>query len=304
MIKWQTTGVGSVPFKDSSEAIEYIFSSYSIPFYPQLVKNDRYAASSLPQGLQEVVPSPILQLFLEKSDCIKDHVQLDVRWKQEILPHLETLPGITEFTRRLSKFTGTFYKVQFLAPNTANYILETIYGQQLYPALRSTIEKNISLMIEEFLKKFSNANMQSILILDDPLGPNINLLKNFTLPNSLVGIHCCANFSLADIVSSLIKKYLSFDVSLMRPYASEFESINFLARHGGVILGIVDTKLKDINEKDSENAFETIAKNVSFDDERSNLMPAILSGGCGTGMHSIAYEKNLSKLLGELRCRS
>jgi hypothetical protein len=304
MIDWQTTGVGSVPFQDSSEAIEYIFSSYSIPFYPQLVKNDRYVASPLPQGLQEVVPAPILKLFLEKSACLNDDAQLDVRWKQEVVPHLETLPGIKEFARRLHEFEDKFYKVQFLGPATATHLLETLYGQQLSPGIRFTIEENIFILVTKVLKAFRNAHLQPIVIWDDPMGPTPSVLDKFSFLESLIGLHCCGIFSIADVAPRLRKRYLSFDLSQIKPSTSEYEAINFLSRHGGVILGIVDTRLKEINEKDSENNFKALVENVSFDVKGSNFMPSILSGGCGTGMHSIAFEKKLSKLLNEIRHRS
>ncbi len=301
MSTWQTTGIGSLPFQSSSEAVEYVFKSYTIPFFPQLIKNERYAKSNLPPMLLEAVPQAILTLFSDKSSALDKADQLQAMWDKEILAHVESLPGLTEFARTISGYKGNYYKLQLIGPQTAIQLLETLCGRTLNSALKKIVRSGLSDLMRQVLDRCNVTSKQAIIMSDEPLVSAFNLKNHQQADGVIHGTHCCAHLSLSKQLNYFKNKYLSFDLTEISSTPDVFEAISLLQKTGGVMLGIADTKQKILNASQSRDLWQQLNQNLSVDETRLHSMPLILTGGCGTGMQSIAFEKQLSALLNELK---
>ena len=300
MTIWQTSGVGSLPFVDSAEAIEYVCSTYTIPFYPQLVKHERFSKSSLPQMLQEAVPLPILNQFSSKSGLIKTPAQLSAMWEMEIPQHIASLPGSRDFVEALSKSGSSFFKLQLIGTKTAIHLLETLCEQKLDNNIKDVITANLKKYAELFLSQCHSRNKKPILIIDEPFGPDADILNTFKIENTIGGMHCCGTFALTNHVQQFKHAYLSFDINQHALSHSFFKTIEKLLGLGGVMLGIVDTTKKDIDIAACKRVWEQLNHQISFNTLSTDALPPIITGGCGTGMQSSAFEKQLSTLLNDL----
>ncbi len=301
MSNWQTTGVGSLPFQSSSEAVEYVFASYTIPFFPQLIKNERYTKSILPPMLLEAVPQTIITLFSDKSSVLDKTDKLQAIWDKEILAHVESLPGLAEFARTLSGYNGMFFKLQLVGPQTAVQLLGTLCGRPLNSALKRIVTNGLSALMRQVLDRCHVTGKQAIVISDEPLASDFNLKIGRQLDGAIHGTHCCASISLSSQINYFKNKYLSFDLTDFSSPNDVFESISLLQKIGGVMVGVADTKQKILNARQSTELWQQLNRNFSVDETRLHAMPLILTGGCGTGMQSIAFEKQLSALLNELK---
>jgi len=300
MTTWHTTGVGSLPFQSSSDAIGYIFKSYTIPFYPQLVKNERYLKNSLPQMLQEAVPAYVLTLFLEKSKAIETPSELNKIWKNELPRHLESLPAINEFADALSKFQGKFYKIQVLGPCSAIQLLETVSGLKLQDSIKSIVHAQLQQLASMMIDKCKSSSKQAIFIFDEPFGLNVDVINSLEVGGSLVGVHSCKGFPQINQVNLLKSKYISFDLNQVGCSKSLYQVINQIILNGGMMLGLVDTTQDTVNALNSFQAWQQVKQNILIEAYSKISMPPILTAACGTGSKSINFEKQLSVLLRKL----
>jgi hypothetical protein len=301
MNNWQTTGVGSLPFVDSAEAIQYVSSAYTIPFYPQLVQHERFSKNPLPQMLQEAVPSAVLNLFADKSATIKTPAHLATLWDNEIPAHIAELPAIQEFSKTLSGLKGRFFKLQLIGPKTTIYFLEKLYGQKIDRDVQKVITEGLQKYGERLRKQCSPGNKKALMIIDEPFSPDVQNLNTFQFENTVLGIHCCGKFALGNIVDSFNKAYLSFDINQHSINQNLFTNIAKLRNNGGLMLGIVDTTKKSVDAQTCKKILDNLSHHVQVDSSNATIFPSILTGGCGTGTQSIAFEKQLSGVLKELK---
>ncbi len=153
-----TTGVGSVPFLDLSEAIRYSFL-HTIPFLPQMPK------------LGEDMILPLIS-----------HEKLD-----------KNCPCLRAFQERLEKENKTFFKIQLASPDT----VETYSKNFSFNFYQKKVDELLSIFTkisDEFIfifdaPLFSKNHKKTLLEVS-------RIKKKFS--NILIGIHCCGfkeNFS-------------------------------------------------------------------------------------------------------------
>jgi hypothetical protein len=296
----QTTGIGSLPFIDSSEAIQYVASSYTIPFYPQLVKHERYTASTVPQMLQEAVPHSILKLFSSNATTLKASKELASIWQKEIPQHLAGLPGIQEFSSVLSHSKSSFFKIQLIGPKTAIHLLEKLCGQKLEEETKNVIAISLKTYGEQLRSYCHSEKKIAILMIDDPLGPDTQCLSLFGIENTIIGIHCCGKFDLIGLIDQIDTNYLSFDLNQHIVNQKFFSNISKLQERSGLMLGIVDTTKQTIDRKRCKILSKQLTEQLKETTPQTQQLPIIFTGGCGTGTQSIDFERQLSALLKEL----
>jgi hypothetical protein len=300
MNNWHTTGVGSLPFVDSSEAVHYAASSYTIPFYPQLVQHERYIASTLPQMLQEAVPIYILNLFANKSTILKSPMLLANIWEKEIPLHLAGLPGILEFSSAISNCKSQFFKIQLIGAKTATYLLEKLFGHNFDSALKDVIAISLKKYGEQLRSYCRSENKKAILMIDEPLSPNIQYLSSFSHENTVPGIHCCGKFDLSSIKDPMDAIYLSFDLNQHVINEAFLTKISKLKDRSGLMLGLIDTTKQTIDRNLCKTLIKQVAEQPNQSTSETQQLPVILTGGCGTGTQSIAFERGLAAVLKEL----
>lgn len=301
IIKPETTGVGSLPFTDFQDAMDHVFSSYSIPFYPQLPKHPLFKNSPAAQMLQEVVPANILAKIVGNPKPDLGNIEND--WNTD----LTQFPGIDLFKKFLKNSGSRLFKLQLAGPGTALAALEFYTGRTFETGFVSLLRKKIVAQAKHLINYLRIKDQTCIFLWDELLvhpGLESSLADLFQIeaPGAVItGVHNCASLKLEVFVAHSDHRYLSADFSrfsLEEP--ANVQALRKIVGLGGLIAGIVDTQKTSIEKSPVMGLWQKLANEL---DNTANHpeMPLMLSGGCGTGLHSVDYEISLAKLLSEIK---
>ena len=220
---WRTTGIGSLPFLDEKEALEYSFA-HSIPFLPQLPRlhpSEEMIHQSL-QGfpaydlliLTESPPSRLSTLNAHTAGFIPSSFSsLSVCWEG--------------YLKRLLRVRPPQAKLQLAGPVTCLEVLKHRYRQELTPEwihscaewlkqralhgceqVKKTGSKPLFVWDEPclFLKPTHRESLPQVLVLKE-------LMDELQSQDIDVGIHCCGEIHWPTLLS-LGARWISFDLEL------------------------------------------------------------------------------------------
>lgn len=327
MIKpFSTTGIGSMPHRESFEACELIISSFDIPFWPQLPK---YSSKELmiPQfseGFLGIVVEGD-KFYLKKDE------ELITEWLINYSEHTESpiskefASGIYKMREILRTKKVEIFKGQITGPLTFSLSLKDEEGKPVYfdETLRELILMHLKAKANwqfNFLKTFSE---NVIIFIDEPilqtLGTSayisveqaeaIRLIEELAsyIKNlgTKVGLHCCGRADWREILNLSID-ILSFDAyfffDFFKIYKEEIN--NFLTKDRYIAWGFVPTT-DDLRELNDEKIITTallkieeIGKEIPLIYQKSLLTPS-----CGMGSLDEKDSLRVCSILKSLKSR-
>jgi hypothetical protein len=326
------TGIGSVPFEDSSLAVEKVLSYFSeIPFWPQLPKRSFY--ENMYVQFSEGMPSCRIEPQSERiyfdlsGDWMSDVEEVILRKEERDVDFFQISPsyaeGFYKILEEISPLKPSFFKCHVTGPisfgltvtdeNKRPILYHEVFSEILPEILNLKALWQIR-KVKEFLP-----DAEVVVFFDEPylsvFGSSyvslsrekvVNSLKAATkeLP-ALVGVHCCGNTDWSLLFDSELKiisfdAYEYFDRFLL--YSSELK--DFLERGGILAWGIVPTVTPHPEEVKKESLFTLRKKFESFLDELEKkglernvvLERSLITPNCGTG----AMEPDLAELVFKL----
>jgi methionine synthase II (cobalamin-independent) len=326
---FSTTGIGSLPHKNSVEACNLIFKTFDIPFWPQLPMLN-FKESMLIQ-YSEGMPFLKIDTNTKTAWIIRDGSDELERFYESYTEN--TKISISEdFAKGLHTFLklirGRRFKIlkgHVTGPLTFTLGIKDNFGRYIYfdEELRE-----ISLMLLkakvrwqiDLLKQYSD---YAIIFIDEPVLSSIGsssylgvsneevlrLLKELinTIDNAgaISGIHCCGRADWQQIMKSGVK-IVSFDAfEYFKTFIIYHEEIkDFLKKGGYLALGIVPTS-DAISFVDEQYIFNLMSEELKeftryglTEFIRSRI---ILTPSCGTGSRSIEETTKIFQLLIRLK---
>jgi len=229
-----TTGIGSLPFSDIDEAIDYSFK-HEIPYLPQLPK-------LCPSEF--MIHKTLGNLVDQRDQKSSSHSNI-----------AELIEG--KFLQRLQSSPVETVKLQFCGPITAIAYLEN-QGEVIDASLLTKVEKCIVESVHQLTGKLSSTGVSSIVFLDEP-GVNrvthifkeygINLWDGLSRVLAAIrgsgvktGVHCCCECDWGSLLDRRMD-YLSFDMglSIQSLFSSRRQLHGHLKRGGQLSLGVIPT---------------------------------------------------------------
>ncbi len=306
------TGIGSLPFRSIDEAVSYVFSSYEIPFVPQLP--GFYLEEQMIYQFLEDFPG-----FSWKKDKKTGFIDLK-KVDGKIVPHsfsfrfFKTLPLFLKTLEE--KKTLKCIKCQIAAPFTiASQVLcsdgKSVWEhKELYPIFIDFYSKKTKALLSLFPK-----DIELIFFFDEPCLwektiqfalPDIELLishlkKSFSGRQIEYGLHSCNRWT-----PSLFEKcfkspldMLSFDFEMLKSSCDSrtMDALISYVKRGWILWGLQKTDiLSDISYL---NKFLDFFKKKEL--KKENIIDivshSLLSPTCGTAGWSIKEELTCSTWL-------
>lgn len=296
----KTTGIGSLPLKDASDALGIIFNGIDIPFWPQLPKKD-FREQMIPQFSEGM---PCIRL-----DHEKERIWVDVREERatEIYKFydafLEGNPdkflisedysfGFHEFLKALTRLqtpdsrlrTYKYIKGQITGPITFSLGLADQDRRPIYydEELRDIVIKLITMKALYQIKELEGFSAEVIIFIDEPILSAIGssaylgierrdvekalneVIDVIHSKGALSGIHCCGNTDWSFVASTGID-ILSFDAyhffNSLTLYPEEIKG--FIGRGGNLAWGIIPTG-EDIHHETERGLIERLRSNFGI----------------------------------------
>ncbi len=332
-LKGLATGIGSLPHKDATSALDLIFKyTPKAPFWPQLPKRDirEGMVAQFSEGL------PCIKI---KSNGLVFDAQNKERELENFYEHLiandvdyfkishDFAQGLHAFYQRLEKRIlkeVEFIKCQITGPFTFAASINDNQGVALLhnSVFMQAILKGLAMKALWQIKIFEKFDKRIVLFLDEPyLGcfgsayTPINredVLRGLTefsnainSEDVLIGVHCCGNTDWSIFTDIPNIKIISFDAfEFMDRFILYAESLKGLVRRGGIVCwGIVPTQLFSGEEtvellirKIREGINILVKKGIPEDLLINNL---IISPSCGLGTFSPEKADKVFNLLAE-----
>lgn len=317
-----TTGVGSLPFKDRDEALEYVFSNYSLPFLPEL-PHDRASktlneSSGIPPMIERVLPIG-LKNSIENHQLRKEMVDWESYGNsaaqcQEIFQDPHNWGCLAPFLKRARDADKV--KLQVAGPVTLGLYLQTAGG------IDPEVAEKFSWLWVETLSRALIAHITPQLtggihlFWDEPglsakQGPAVRekyrtLQKSLGSPKVKLGIHCCGPLGVKDLSGWFGAGTVGVDAGI---YGSDLRRLGEeCAEHtrggGSVAIGLVDTGSEQL---DLEGAIARgrqcllAVREGSLGWEGGEM---ILTGACGTAGRSLVFEELTAQVLGTIKALS
>jgi methionine synthase II (cobalamin-independent) len=294
-----TTGIGSLPFQEPDEAIELVFESCDVPYWPQLKGESMYDQFSFPLPREE----ELIQFY---EDLIHE------REERFVYPR-ELFRGLY----RLAEWVGSkrldIVKGQITGPITLGYYLKDVGGKALIldEKWREIIVKAITAEAkwqEKFLRSFAN---EVVIFLDEPLlaisgtpqfslapGECDSLLEEvFSGMGCVRGIHCCGNTDWERILSLPIQ-IVSFDAyNYGRNFVAYRKEIGDFVDRGGTVAWGITPSTQDIEDEDVSSLCTKLLGIVGGLDI---LESSMITPSCGLSSLSPVQATTASKMTREL----
>lgn len=287
-----STGIGSLPFDDPEVAVAHVFAHYSLPFLPQLPRC--LAVGDMAAMLAEAL-TPELLMALKNKD--RQHFASTLTQVATNADQAKALiarwPGATaSFKRAAAK--APRLKMQLIGPASFITLCDMHLGAGAVP-IEATCTW-LSLLQKTALEQLAKACEEIVWLWDDALLalPAHAITRALWFqrsppPQVREGFHCCAPIPLATLVDKLPVQLLAIDLNVV---TTSPQDVQALAQRGGqLIAGIVDTRLTKV---DQIGAFRLLA-------ELPRSAVLAVSGGCGTGLHAVGFEKEVAALLSSMR---
>jgi hypothetical protein len=324
-----TTGIGSLPHKDSGEACRLVLESFDIPFWPQLPQLS-FHEFMIPQ-YAEGIPSLRIDEQKEKIWIAKDDPAALTKFYESYaedlaIPITENFAmGLSAFLKKIQGKHFRFLKGHVTGPLTFTLGLKdnggrlVFFDEEFREISLLVLKAKIKWQIE-LLKPFSE---NIIVFIDEPVlstlgtssylgvdsGEALRLLRETSdaIKNAggIPGIHCCSKADWPLVINSDVR-IISFDaydyIESISLYPAEFTA--FLKRGGYLAWGIVPTT-DAIREETSisvkkhfDKGMELLSKSVP---PTLLLSQILLTPSCGTGSRNIEETEKVFQVLGELK---
>lgn len=331
----QTTGIGSLPFSDPGEAVDFVLNAeLSIPFWPQLPQRD-FRELMIPQ-YSEGLPCLLVDASAKKLSCsAEDRAEQLERFYEEFLADdperfsisEEYAAGFYAFGEAAGarKFQGM--KVQTTGPITFTQGIKDSGDTPIYndPDLRDAAVKLLVRKTQWQARRLGRLSEGPLIaFLDEPVlsayGSSAYVgimeadvhsilaepLEAITAEGGRSAIHVCGNSDWGVVIRSGID-ILNFDAYefgySIALYAEDVKSL--LDRGGNIAWGIVPTS-EAVRGETASSLAKRLAESFkllkqkgfseSFLEERSLLTPS-----CGAGSLSADDTRRVFDLLHELR---
>jgi len=327
---FMTTGIGSLPYTDPKEAVDFVLAHVDVPFWPQLPRRgfleNMYAQFSEMMPCAAVNSAAGTMWMDTKADNAAAMVSVLNAYMEgssarfQISPdHAASLPEFLGRRHSLSRFP--FIKGQVTGP--ISFGLQ-VCDQGKRPVLYDDMAfdaavKTLALKAKWQAEKLAGANRNAILFVDEPFLSAMGsayvhvesarvvecLDEVFSLIPCLKAVHCCGNTdwplimrTRADIIS--LDAYNYGESFIL--YAKEIKA--FLERGGIISWGIIPASKDALKESAASLSSRLDAlmrklssKGISMETirERSMLTPS-----CGTGSLDVATSERIFELLGEV----
>lgn len=323
-----TTGIGSLPHHDPSEAVSLILKGFDIPFWPQLPRR------SVLEGMIAQFTEGMPQIRILEDDSVIANRDSEEELQRFYESYTDTTSlaisedyamGLHEFLRQTRKKRFPFLKGQVTGPITFTLGIRTAEGTPIYfdEELRE-----ISLMVLKAKARWQIQAMkpqsdQVLIFIDEPILSVIGgsaylsinpeevkrLLKemvhSISLAGAIPGIHCCGRADWQLVCKSGVK-LLSFDSYEHFPsiLASAEVLKEFLKNGGYLVWGAIPTTetilIEDMNSilKKFRDSVESLAGFIPEDMIKKQML---LSPSCGMGSRSIEEAHRIIQFLIRLK---
>lgn len=328
----KTTHIGSLPFLEVEEALDWSFS-LDIPAWPQLPKYEKEVMT-----LQFLEGFPlwdknqnVVKNFVKEEKEVLTFYELYLKIIEENQLELLKTFSLSEtsaraffpFIKRAQKLKPSFLKGQITGPFTLGITLKNEKRENLIfdERLRDLLVKFITLKALAQAWELKKTNSEVIIFLDEPglsgFGSSafITLSKDLILTminevaeilqkyGFLVGIHVCANTSWDIVLESSIQ-IISFDsFNFFEKFILYEKPLKNFLEKGVLAWGIVPTdkevlnqiSLKDIVEK-FKFQLKTLSKTLKISPEII-LKKSLFTPSCGLGSLDIFLAKKALEIL-------
>lgn len=322
-----TTGIGSLPHTDASEACRLVLHTFDIPFWPQL-PGLSFRELMIPQFSEGM---PFLKVdekrgtvWIERDGNALTRFYETYSEDME-LPISETsAKGLHAFRHEVAGRHFRYLKGHITGPLTFTLGLKETGGRLVYfdEELREIALMLLKAKIRWQIRILQHYADRVVIFIDEPvlsaLGTSsfigvapeeaLRLLRETAdvIQNAggIAGIHCCSKADWPLVISSNVR-IISFDaydyVETISLYPAEFSA--FLRSGGYLAWGIVPTT-EAIQEEDTESiahrlerGIELLTKSLPSDLLISQIL---LTPSCGTGARSLAETEKVFRILNAL----
>lgn len=323
-----TTGIGSLPHYNPSEAVQFVLRAFDIPFWPQLPRR------SILEGMISQFTEGMPQVRVERDGSVRAYRNSEEELHRFYESYTETTTlaisedyamGLHEFLRQTKKRRYKYLKGQITGPVTFTLGIRSDDGNPVYfdEELRE-----ISLMVLKAKARWQIQVMKPqaekvVIFIDEPILSVIGgsaylsinpseverllreMVSAISSSGAIPGIHCCGRADWDMVIRSGVK-VLSFDAyeHFQSIIASSEALKGFLEGGGFLAWGIVPTT-EAINKEDMDSLLRKLRSDM---DDLSKYIPEtfikrqmILTPSCGMGSRSAEEAHRVIQLLWRLK---
>lgn len=322
--KFLATGIGSLPFLNAQEAVEFILDNFKghIPFWPQLPKISFFESMHIQYS--EGFPGRVIELDkknmyidTQRPSFIEEFEKCFNAINDNNLDYFAISPeysaGFHQFIKGIKKKEFNFIKGQVIGPISFGMILldeknkPLLFNSELGEIVPQFLGFKAKWQINEF-KKASNSKI--ILFIDEPylvavgtsqfgsldkakIVSNLNsVVKVIHGEGALAGVHCCGNTDWSICLGTDID-ILSFDAfGFLDSLFIYKDSLNkFIKRKGVAACGIVPNNQDFKLDGYLESALGILKRKPMLLENGALITPS-----CGCGTVSDDFAKTAHKL--------
>lgn len=324
------TGIGSFPFTDVNETIDFIFStSGEIPFWPQLPK--RSPEENMYSTFLEGVPSVVTDKNNETAYInTEDTSGIEQFYENVFNENLEAFrisekaaPGFYRFLDRLKEIESgvKFIKGQLTGPFSMGLGLKDekgkpiIYNFGYFDIIKKALNMKAKWMVAAIKTLYPEKEI--ILFFDEPYlvsfgSAYVSISKDETISlidevisgvNAKRGIHCCGNTDWSVLLNTCIDiiNYDAFNFLETIFYYKE-ELVKFFERGGWISPGIVPSSEEVL--KTTQNDVQGILANFKALTDTLGMVRKpgeyLITTSCGLGSLSVEEARRAMELLKKL----
>lgn len=319
-----TTGIGSLPHRNPSEAVRFVLRGFDIPFWPQLPKR------SVLEGMVAQFTEGMPQIRIGEDGTVWAHRDSEEELQRfyESYTDSTTLAiseehakGLHEFLRETRKGRYRVLKGQVTGPVTFTLGIRLRDGNPLYfdeelreialmvlkakarwqiEAMRSQTEA-IMLFIDEPVLSVIGGSAYLALSVEEVERLISELVNAVAEAGAIPGIHCCGSADWDMVIRSGVR-VLSFDAyeHFSSMLAAADGLTEFLKRGGYLAWGIVPTT-EAINKETEGSLMKRLLQNI---EELSRLVPQellrtqlLLTPSCGMGSRTLEETHRVLQIL-------
>jgi methionine synthase II (cobalamin-independent) len=326
---FSTTGIGSLPHKNSIEACNLIFKTFDIPFWPQLPMVDFKESMTIQYSegmpfLKIDANTKAVWIIRDGSDELERFYE-SYNENTKIAISEDFAKGLHTFLRLIKGRRFKILKGHITGPLTFTLGIKDNFGRYIYfdEELREISLMLLKAKVRWQIDLLRQHSDHVIIFIDEPvlsaiggtsyLGVDneemLRLLKELvsTIHNSggISGIHCCGRADWQQVIKSGVK-IISFDAfEYFKTFIIYHKEIkDFLEKGGYLALGIIPTSeaIKFVDEPYIFNLMtEELNELSKYGLDRFIKSRIILTPSCGTGSRSIEETTKIFQLLIRLK---
>lgn len=296
-----TTGIGSLPFRTVDSALQHVFTHYDIPFLPQLPRLQGGRDPLVPM-LREAL-TPRMRDAIERREPDALAAALDEGAEDPRIPMdlVRFHPAVAGFLRHLPGSGAA--KLQMIGP----VAFATLVAAELGATAPDLFEPRAWLWTQALARAWVEVVRGVFagpltLLWDDGLlaatsrRPGIETFHDLRIElldrAVTLGLHTCAPCELDRLRGVFEHTLLAVDLSV-----TDLESAHYrrsatahVAAGGAFFFGIVDTQADHVDVKRARSLAH-VASEISGD------RTTVLTGGCGTGLRTEEFERDMAAAL-------